>query len=298
MKLLFTGASGFLGKNIKPILEKQYHVRTLGMRSENHLIADLSRQIPVFNESFDIILHAAGKAHMTPISADQKKDFLDVNYQGTVNLCKALEQTMLPKAFIFVSTVAVYGLDFGENIKEDYPLNGQTPYALSKIKAEEYLIDWCKKNHIKLGIIRPSLIAGPNAPGNLAAMVNGIKTGKYLSIGKGVARKSILMVQDIAELIPLLIEKGGIYNVCDDTHPSFRELETIICKQLNKKIPLSIPLFFAKCIATVGDLLGEKAPINSLKLKKITKSLTFSNQKAKKELNWQPLNVIENYTLK
>lgn len=51
-------------------------------------------------------------------------------------------------------------------------------------------------------------------------------------------------------------------------------------------------------MALVGDLMGNKAPINSLKLKKITESLTFSNEKAKRELNWQPLNVLENFRIK
>lgn len=298
MKILFTGASGFLGKNVKPLLEKKYDVKTMGLTEADNFRTDLSKEIPELTESFDIVFHAAGKAHTVPNSDEEKKVFFDVNYQGTVNLCKALEQSALPKAFVFVSTVAVYGLDFGENIKETSPLKGDTPYALSKIKAEQFLTEWCSKNNVRLGIIRPSLIAGPNAPGNLGAMVNGIKTGKYLSIGSGNARKSVLMVQDIATLIPILVEKGGIYNVCDDTQPSFRELEITISKQLDKRKPLSIPYIVAKCMALVGDLLGTKAPINSLKLKKITESLTFSNEKAKRDLNWKPLNVIENYRIK
>lgn len=298
MKLLFTGASGFLGQNIKPLLENIYVVKTVGLTEADNFYTDLSKEIPKLNENFDVVFHAAGKAHGIPNSVAEEKVFFDVNFQGTVNLCKALEQSVLPKAFIFVSTVAVYGLEFGNNISEDYPLTGETPYALSKIQAENYLIEWCNKNNVKLGIIRPSLIAGPNAPGNLGAMVNGIKTGKYLSIGGGTARKSVLMVQDIATLIPLLVEKGGIYNVCDDVQPSFRELETIIAKQLDKNQPKAIPYFIAKAMALVGDLLGSKAPINSLKLKKITESLTFSNTKAKTELGWQPLNVLENYKIK
>lgn len=297
MKLLFTGASGFLGQNVKPILEKQYNVKTLGLAGDD-MIANIATTVPEISETFDIVFHAAGKAHGIPNSAAEEKVFFDVNYQGTVNLCKALEQSTLPKAFIFVSTVAVYGVEFGDNITEEHPLKGDTPYAFSKIQAEQYLTEWCAKNNVKLGIIRPSLIAGPNAPGNLGAMVNGIKTGKYFSIGEGSARKSVLMVQDIANLIPLLVEKGGVYNVCDDIQPSFRELEIIIAKQLNKKQPKSIPYFIAKAMALVGDLLGTKAPINSLKLKKITESLTFSNEKAKKELGWQPLNVLENYRIK
>lgn len=297
MKLLFTGASGFLGQNVKPILEKQYNVKTLGLAGDD-ITANIATAVPEISETFDIVFHAAGKAHTVPKTEEEKQVFFDVNYQGTVNLCKALKNGHLPKAFLFVSTVAVYGVEFGDNISEEHSLKGDTPYALSKIQAEQYLTEWCAKNDVKLGIIRPSLIAGPNAPGNLGAMVNGIKTGKYLSIGGGTARKSVLMVQDIATLIPLLVEKGGVYNVCDDVQPSFRELETIISKQLDKKMPLAVPYFIAKVMALVGDLLGSKAPINSLKLKKITESLTFSNEKAKKELGWQPINVLDNYKIK
>ena len=72
-------------------------------------------------------------------------------------------------------------------------------------------------------------------------MICGIKNNKYFSIAGGKAQKSILMAQDIINLLPSLIERGGIYNVCDDEHPSFKELEGLIAKQLNKKNPLSIP---------------------------------------------------------
>ncbi|MEN6569946.1 MAG: hypothetical protein ABFC18_08055, partial [Rikenellaceae bacterium] len=72
-------------------------------------------------------------------------------------------------------------------------------------------------------------------------------------------------------------------------------LEVLIAQQLGKKLPQSIPYWLAKSMALAGDLLGEKAPINSLKLSKITESLTFSNEKAKRELHWQPLNVLNNF---
>ena len=126
-------------------------------------------------------------------------------------------------------------------------------------------------------------------------MINGIRYGQYFGIAGSQARKSVLMVQDIAKLVPLLVEKGGIYNVCDSYQPTFRELETVICNQLDKSLPLSIPYWIAKCMALVGDCLGKKAPINSLKLKKITRSLTFSNEKAMRELGWKPTNVLENF---
>lgn len=297
MKLLFTGASGFLGRNIYQLLEKTYVIKTVGLTSQDDYKIDIARNIPVFTEVFDVVLHAAGKAHSIPKTEEEKQLFFDVNLQGTKNLCTALENSGIPKAFIFISTVAVYGCDSGENITEEHPLNGTTPYALSKIKAEKYLEGWCAMHNVKLSILRPSLIAGPNPPGNLGAMIRGIRNGKYLSIAGGKARKSVLMVQDIANLLPMLIEKGGIYNVCDSYQPSFRELEMVICKQLNKKRPISIPYWLAKSMAVVGDCLGEKAPINSLKLRKITSSLTFSNEKAMRELGWKPMNVLGNFQI-
>lgn len=297
MKLLFTGASGFLGSNLRLKFNHDFEVKTLGLTNTDEYNVNIATSIPSLDNSFDVVFHAAGKAHMVPKTESEKNAFFDVNFQGTVNLCKALEISGVPKAFIFISTVAVYGLEFGENITEEHPLNGDTPYALSKIQAEEYLTDWCARNNVTLGIIRPSLIAGPNPPGNLGDMIRGIKTGKYLSIAGGKARKSVLMVEDIDRLILPLMEKGGIYNVCDDSQPTFRELEILISKQLGLKTPLSIPFWLAKSMALVGDLMGKKAPINSLKLKKITESLTFSNEKAKRELNWQPLDVLENFKI-
>ncbi len=297
MNLLFTGASGFLGKITLPILNNIYSVRTVGLTAEDDYKVNLANEIPNLNNHYDIVLHAAGKAHSVPKTDAEKKVFFDVNLQGTKNLCAGLEKSGLPQSFIFISSVAVYGLDFGEEITENEPLNGTTPYALSKIQAEEFLTSWCKKHNVILGIIRPSLIAGPNPPGNLGAMINGIKTGKYFSIGGGKARKSVLMVDDIATLIPLLAEKGGVYNVCDSEHPSFVDLEKLISLQLGKSLPLSIPYWLAKLLGGVGDLLGSKSPINSDKIDKITKSLTFSNEKARRELGWQPLNVLKSFKI-
>lgn len=75
------------------------------------------------------------------------------------------------QGFDFISTVAVYGCEFGNLVTEEHPLEGNTPYARSKIMAEEYLTEWCRNNNVKLGILRPSLLAGKHALGNLGAMV-------------------------------------------------------------------------------------------------------------------------------
>ena len=296
-KLLFTGGTGFLGKNVRPILDKKYEVTTCGITSDDMIKANLAKEVPNLDSHYDIVLHACGKAHVVPKTEAEKRAFYDVNYKGTVNLCNALEKVGVPKAIVFISTVAVYGCEFGDLISEEHPLNGDTPYAKSKIMAEEYLEEWCKKNNVVLGILRPSLLAGKGAPGNLGAMVNGVRKGFYMNIAGGKEVKSILMAEDNARILPSLIEKGGVYNVCDTRQPSFGELSFSVAKQLGKRKPISIPYWMAWCMAKVGDCIGSKAPINSYKLEKMTKSLTFSNDKARRELGWEPMDVLTNYKI-
>ena len=295
-KLLFTGASGFLGNCTLPIFYKTYEVvHTIGLADDDDIKFNLAKEVPPINTHYDIVLHACGKAHVVPKTMAEKQAFYDVNYQGTVNLCTALEKVGAPKALIFISTVAVYGCEYGYLITEEHPLNGTSPYAESKIMAEKYLTEWCAKNGVRLGILRPSLLAGKNAPGNLGAMVNGIKKGFYMNIAGGKVVKSILMAEDIARLVLLVAEKGGVYNVCDSRQPSFGEISMSVARQLGKGKPLNIPYCMAWGMAKLGDVIGNKAPINTYKLEKMTKSLTFSNEKARRELGWEPMNVLENY---
>ena len=296
-KILFTGGTGFLGKNAMPVLKERYEVTTCGITKNDMIKANFVTDVPELPEKYDIVLHACGKAHVVPKTEAEKKAFFDVNYTGTKHLCEALEKVGVPKAIVFISTVAVYGCEYGDLITEEHPLEGKTPYAKSKIMAEEYLTEWCKKNNVVLGILRPSLLAGRDAPGNLGAMVNGVRRGFYMNIAGGKVIKSILMAEDIARILPSLVEKGGTYNVCDTRQPSFGELSVSVAKQLGKGKPMNIPYWVAWCMAKVGDLLGSKAPINSYKLEKMTKSLTFSNEKARKELEWEPLDVLDNYKI-
>ena len=292
--LLLTGGTGFLGRHVKPLLEEQYEVASCGLNSKNDIPCDLSKKVPVLNSRYDIVLHAAGKAHVIPKNQDEEREFYDVNYQGTINLCKALEISGTPDTIVFISTIAVYGLAQGVNIDESHPLNGKSPYAKSKIMAEEYLSKWCSEHGVKLCILRLPLLVGINPPGNLGSMIRGIRNGIYLSIAGGMAKKSVLMAEDVGRLIPLLEGKEGIYNICDDCHPSMKELDERICSLLGKSTPVNIPYWLAKCLALVGDCFGSKAPINSNRMRKLTSTLTFCNEKAKKELGWQPLNVLEN----
>lgn len=89
-------------------------------------------------------------------------------------------------------------------------------------------------------------------------MLNLIRKGLYFNIGNKEVRKSVVMAEDIAILIPKVANKGGIYNVCDSYHPSFHELSACICKLLGKQKPKTIPYWLAKLIGKAGDIMGKK----------------------------------------
>src|SRR6266516_2225818 len=120
--ILLTGASGFLGTVLMTEFHKQQLAVATGGRSQtNTTHCDLSKEIPVL-PLVDTVVHAAGKAHTIPASPSEVKEFFDTNVQGTRNLLTALEHNRVLKKFIFISSVAVYGLTSGCGISEDMPL--------------------------------------------------------------------------------------------------------------------------------------------------------------------------------
>ncbi|WP_230605094.1 NAD-dependent epimerase/dehydratase family protein [Flavobacterium sp. EDS] len=285
-----TGYNGFLGKSILKGLRDKSEFLTLSRSSGDYKVS-LEKEIPNFKQNFKLVIHAAGKAHSIPKTGAEKKEFYDVNVLGTLNLLKGLEKCGLPKEFVFISSVSVYGLEIGNNISEEHSLLARDSYGLSKIEAERVVKKWCGDNQVVCTILRLPLLVGENPPGNLGAMVKAINRGYYFNIGGGVAKKSMVLAKDVASFIPIVAPIGGIYNLTDGVHPSFSELSLEISK--SKKEQFSLPLPIAKLIAKIGDFLGTKAPINSLKLKKITSDLVFDDSKARGLLNWKPESVLD-----
>ena len=79
-KLLFTGGTGFLGKNIRPILDKMYEVTTCGITPDDMIKTNLAKEVPRLEQHYDVVLHACGKAHVVPKTEAEKQAFFDVNY--------------------------------------------------------------------------------------------------------------------------------------------------------------------------------------------------------------------------
>ncbi|HSC52888.1 MAG TPA: NAD-dependent epimerase/dehydratase family protein [Phnomibacter sp.] len=297
--VLLTGASGYLGGYIQAALEQNgYRVISVGRANSNQVVCNLATTVPTITDKIDWVVHAMGKAHMLPTTEQEARGFFEVNVQGTKNICAALEQqASIPERFIFISSIAVYGVDEGEQIDEQAALKGSSPYAKSKIEAEQFLEKWCSEHKVDLLVFRLPLVAGAKPPGNLGGMIQGIRNGRYYNIDEGKAKKSVVLAADVAEAILSTSGIKGTYNLTDGYHPSFAELARIISQQLGKSEPYNIPSWVALPAALAGNFLGSRAPLNYHKLRKITATLTFSDQLARKNFGWQPRKVLEHFKI-
>lgn len=291
-RVLVTGANGFLGKYIYKSLLESNALFSLSKTTGDYKVI-LENETPIFNENYELVVHSAGKAHSVPKTDAERKQFYEVNVKGTENLLKGLESIGVPKQLVFISSVSVYGQEFGKDINEDYELEAKDPYGLSKIEGEVLVVKWCEKHSVVCTILRLPLLVGKNPPGNLGAMIRAIEKGYYFNIGGGKARKSMVLAQDVAFFIPKVAIIGGTYNLTDGFHPNFKELSSAIAKNKNKKVPFNLPLFIVKLMGYAGDLLGNKAPINSSKIKKITSDLTFDDTKAREVAGWKSQRVLD-----
>lgn len=291
MRTLLTGASGFLGHYLKENLGPE--LLTLGRGPRNNIKCDLAIEIPDL-PPIDLAIHNAGLAHRIPKNALEETKFFEVNSVGTQNLLKGFEASgHLPKSIVFISTVAVYGVNDGELISEEVTPNPETPYGKSKYDAEMFLQKWSIENNVNLVILRLPLVAGGNnTPGNLGAMIKAIKHGYYFRVGQGLSRKSMVLAKDLAEFIPKLSDFNGIYNLTDGDHPSLRELDEYISNIFHRKVK-SLPIGLLKSLSRIGDVFSF-FPINTYRLKKLDTSLTFDDSKARKLLGWNPKSVIGN----
>lgn len=291
--ILVTGANGFLGKHICQAIPAQ-DLCTLS-RTDEQLPVDLIQPFTLPDRAYRTVIHAAGKAHSLPRTEAEKQAFYDVNTQGTAHLLQALEQlTQLPESFVLVSTVAVYGLEEGEDIAEDTPLQAVSAYGLSKVAAEQLVQDWCRRHGVRCTILRLPLLAGADAPGNLGSMQEAILKRRFFTIGGGRAHKSMVLATDVAKAIIPLSAIGGIYHLTDGQHPTFSQLGSAMAAQSGRKPPGNIPYALALLASAVGALIPG-FPLNRSSLRKMTTDLTFDDQKARSTGLWHPHPVLDFY---
>jgi nucleoside-diphosphate-sugar epimerase len=299
---LVTGAFGFLGRYLVEALvgsgSKIVALDLPGRGFVADIACDLRSSVPDFtNRRVTQVYHLAGLAHLVPRSPAVERRFYQVNLEGTRNLLKGLDELeALPEAVVFISTVAVYGLETGEMVDENASRMAEDPYGKSKRLAEDLVIQWCEANRVRCGIVRLPLVAGRGAPGNLGAMIRAVRGGWYLAIGNGEARRSMVLADDVAKGLMLVASRGGVFHLTDGEHPRMRDLEDGLCKALGRPWLPRIPLSAARAVSRVGDFAGIvsglQMPFDTRRYSRLTTALTYSDDKARRQLGWSPRGVL------
>jgi GlcNAc-P-P-Und epimerase len=292
--VLITGAHGFLGTYFRhAFLEAGWSVTTLGKSTQNEIALDLASEEPVFDHApFTRVIHTAGLAHKIAQINDAVQKFYDVNIRGTENLLASLSPYADQiRQFVFISSVAVYGIDQGQLITENSELEGRGPYAQSKILAEEQVTRWGQQYGVPILILRLPFVVGANAPGEFGQTLKKMKSPQYKLIGKGEARRSAVLATDIAKHTLHWEYKNGVYNLSDGYHPSFKEWFKYIHRNQAGVNPKTVPDWLARILSGMGDLIPGM-PYHTRLYYQLTSTLTYSDEKARLELDWQPNKVL------
>ena len=277
MKIIITGAAGFVGSNLSKYLE-----------DKGNVVGKLSLRNPdwILNKNADVIIHLAGKAHDTAnTSADD--EYFKVNRDLTIRLFEEFLNSEI-RDFIYFSSVKATADTIEGILDENHPSDPKTPYGKSKLEAENYLLAQELPENKRLFIIRPCMIHGPGNKGNLNLLYKVVEKGIPWPLADFDNQRSFLSIDNLNFLIERIISDqnmtSGIYNFSDDKALSTNDLVKIIANTSGKtERLLKIPKHLISFIAKTGDYL--KLPLNSERLKKLTENYIVSNQKIKTALN-------------
>jgi nucleoside-diphosphate-sugar epimerase len=217
MKVLVTGANGFVGKSLVNMLAKKREYKVLAMVHRatelpvctEQVVTDLCNEIdwvPLLS-GVNVVVHLAGRAH---VLHDKEKDPLSVyrcvNVEATRRLAQCAADAGV-RRFLFVSTIKVNGEHTNgrgpfTNNEAARPLD---PYSVSKYEAEQALRDITSRSDMELVIIRPPLIYGPGVKGNFETMLDWLAKGIPLPLGAVDNRRSLLALDNFCEFLSLCI---------------------------------------------------------------------------------------------
>jgi len=290
MQILITGATGFIGSNLIPYLQKHHsaaNIKTLGRSCCDLTWDDLS---VLHLQGIDAVIHLAGKAHDTK-NTSSSSVYFEVNYELTKKLFDLSKEAGVSK-FIYASSVKAAADTVNGVLSESDEPNPQTPYGKSKLAAEQYLLS-NNTSSIACYILRPCMVHGPGNKGNLNLLYQFASRGIPYPLAAFANQRSFLSIDNFCFVVDQLLSKNvtpGTYQLADDESLSTSDLVKLIA-EVRKRKPLlwSIPKGMIQAAARTGDFM--KLPLNTERLKKLTESYVVSNQKIKKALGISELPV-------
>lgn len=269
-KILVLGGNGFLGSEIRRLaceagvdLRCAYrHTVPVRMSGEN-VVADIRNldEVKRACEGVSVLINATGMAHVFARTQQTKKLFCAVNEQGAANVSLAAVYAGV-QHLVLVSSVAVYGV--GCETDETRTCRPSSDYGQSKARGEDRTIEIVTGTATSLTILRPSTIYGENDPGNLMRLVRALDQGRFIWVGSGTNRKSLIYRTDAARacLTTALHPPQASLSVYNVSADCVQMLEIVACisEALGKPFPTrSIPAGLALGTARFLTFFAGKA---------------------------------------
>ena len=272
MKILITGASGFIGSFIVEealrqgfetwavvrksssrsfLQDERIHFIELNLSSEEQLKEQLKEH------QFDYVVHAAGVTKCL-----HKEDFFRINTEGTKNLVRALIALQMPlKRFVYISSLSIMGAIREEQpyqeIRESDQAQPNTAYGKSKIEAEEWL-DTVKG--LPYVILRPTGVYGPRER-DYFMMAKSIQAHTDFAVGFKQQDITFVYVTDVVQAVFLALEKGQTgrrYFLSDGEVYQSSTFSDLIRKELGNPwwIRITAPIWLLRVITFCGEYIG------------------------------------------
>jgi nucleoside-diphosphate-sugar epimerase len=294
MKVLVTGANGFVGRALCPRLaEFGYKVVPVVRRQSNIanevIVHDAASWEAALN-GCDSVIHLAARAHfMQDKERNPLQAFRVSNVDTTIDLAKRAVEAGV-RRFVFMSTIKVNGEETapGCSFSPEDSTEPKDPYAISKWEAEQGLLEIAKRTELDVVIIRPPLIYGPSVKGNFATLIKWVKNGVPLPFGALRNRRSMIGLDNLLNFTVLCADvarspsaKGQVFLVSDGEDMSTAELLRRVakaygCKSRMFSVPVDLMRLAARC--TGKSSLADR----------LFGSLVVDDSKARQMLGWHP----------
>lgn len=298
MKVLVTGATGFVGRELIQRLQADGHEVRAAVRGPAELaqgvqavhVGDLGSapDCRTALHSCDVVIHLAARVHvMRELSADPLQEFRRTNVAGTLHLAKQAIEAGVPR-FIFLSSIKVNGEATAPGrpfTATDVP-NPADPYGVSKLEAERGLQQLARDFGMQLALIRTPLVYGPGVKANFLQMMRWVHRGLPLPLGAITDnRRSLISLDNLVDLIATCCRTPALANelflACDGEDLSTADLLRRLGVALGRPARLiSIP---RSVLAALGKVTGR-----SSQLDRLLGSLQIDASQTRQRLQWRP----------
>jgi nucleoside-diphosphate-sugar epimerase len=247
-----TGAHGFLARALRDDLQaSSIPSRGLARVGPAEIIADVRDRDAVRRlvRGASVVVHLAAYVHRKATTREAEQECWSVNVDGTESVFQAVAAESPDAFLIFVSTASVYGPS-EDALDESVACRPATPYGRSKLEAERRVLARIREGVLRGCVLRPAMIFGPGAPGNLARLTRMVRSGLVVEIAHGMQRKSIVPVSFAVGAIRAVADhqaacNGEVINVAGETLTIHQIVTTLAAQRGRTPLVFSIPRWIA-----------------------------------------------------